>query len=272
MKQSNNRSPSVTDITVKNRTIQDYLDKGTPLPLHLLAEVATQSTRSYQALIAKEFEGRKEAFGKKRFSSQQIPDRDLEVKMNNQTADEMAMHYERSRKKAMEARKRRDNAQEVLEQKEEEYILAKRAMESAKAKLNSAEKALDKAKDDEGWYIEEYTDRVEIAEELRKVVLVHRSASLQQLKKYQYRYIVMTEQDEAVAKAIGADELFESAGEFVKNMPYDMQNRELSEEEKSAFEFANMVIQFYLEGTNRYEVIYADSLVAKLLRLNNVEG
>ena len=265
MKQSNSRSPSVADVTIQN-----YLRKGAPLPLYLLAEVATQSQKVYQALIAKEFGGRKEAFGKKRFSEQQILDRESEVNQNKQAVDEMAKHYEISRKKVIEAKKKRDSAKMEVKQKEEEYLIAKRAMEKAKARLTSAEKALVDARDDEGWYIDEYTSRVEIDQELQKAVLVHRSASLQQLKKYQYRYIVMTKQDEAIAKTIGADEIFESFEEHIRNVPYDMQNRELSEEEKSAFEFANMVIHFYLEGTNRYEAIYTHPLVEKLLQLNEV--
>ena len=104
-------------------------------------------------------------------------------------------------------------------------------------------------------------------EEQESIVLVHRTATVKQLKQYQKRKMIVTEIDASYQYKIGvADEVFCEDVHLI-DLPYYMVGRDLTFEEKSAIAFANMIFYYELNHFD-YKAIYSDELISKLLRFN----
>ena len=266
------RTPIVTGNDAIVRSINKKLNSGIPLSVHELAEVRRRNPKVFETVVSSEFKGIHETFGKRRFSRKGEVDRNMERSLNLETIQAMERAYQSASSKTDEKKKVRNSIEEEFIARKQEYLIAKQAYEDTADALAKAEAELKAATEQEDWYLKEYLHYMQVDEELKNIVLVHPSASLNQLKSYQHRIMVMTNIDAADAAIIGsADEVFEADYSLVDTLPYDLIGRDWTVAEESAIAFASMVIYYYVIEERNVAFIFADKLIAEILRLNGIE-
>lgn len=251
-----------------------YFEHTKSIPLYVLAEISEQKGDTYQRIVSKEFSGRDNLLGKRRLSSRSPIKLEKEERMSREFLEKLKKIYKEEEEKTKKQEEVINRKHEIYEQKLEKYEQVKEELQRIEKELRKAEKEFEKSK-------MQYKDCIVSSDKLLKeilciegtlkeleaVVLVHRSATLNQLKQYQNRKMIVTEADNPYQYIIGAaDEVFSDKTEII-NLPYDMIGRELTDEEKSAVEFANMMLFYKLNGNN-FEAIYSDVLVSNLLKFN----
>ena len=253
------------------RGINKKLSEGTPLSVHELAEIGRRNEALYKTVVEEDFKGVHDCYGKRRFSRRRLSDRSTEIQCNLETMKTMDEAYQSASKRVEQKKADKDSLEGEFIARKQEYITAKLAFESAQEALENAERDLKQARESEDWYLSEYLRLMTVDEEMKKVVLVHPSASMKQLKQYQHRIIVMTDEDSEDAAIIGSvDETFEADYSLVENLPYTLIGKEWNKEEKSAIAFASMVIYYQVLSEEDFVYIYGSPLIAEILRANDI--
>ncbi len=266
------KKPVVKGLDAVARRINGKIARNEPLTMQELSIVKSRNPSAYSAIIAKAFQDRHDAFGKRRFSLRGISDRAKEVQFNNQSIAQMKTALATASNKTDKKLVKIQELEEQYQKAHDAYLVAKNAFELVSSDLERARAELDGLRENESTYSKECRFAQDVAAELSKEVLVHRTATMYQLRKFQHRIMIVTSVDEYLAKSIGcAEVVFDEADLKPNLLPSSLYGREWTEEESSAVAFAGLVIQ-YQEASPEVEYIYSSRLVADILRLNGYKA
>lgn len=169
-----------------------------------------------------------------------------------------------------------------LNKKEREHLAAKEEFKKAKERLIKAEEIIMETND----FHNLLQNKLETAENNREkdketldqmqvMALVHLSASLKQLQKYQLAKIAVTEADNIYLCGIMPDIVFqaEKVDNFIEFLPKDFETRYDEETRKSILDFCNLVINVKLATPEEQKIVvlFANKDIAEILKLNGME-
>ena len=225
----------------------------------------------YRKIVNQIFAGRDNLFAKNRLSSRWPLNLDQETKMNNEAihATELVLKGELVKNELKLNQYVEKKA--LYNEKHAEFLMIKKELEQIELDLNDIKKQIEEQHITENKLSSELSKLSEISDELTHVVLVHNSATINQLKKYQHRKMVVTKADIHCLKSIGVcDDVFSSECDIIE-LPYDMMARKLTPEENSAIEFVNMMLCFKIQDNVLFDAIYSDETISKLLKFNKYD-
>ena len=155
--------------------------------------------------------------------------------------------------------------------KNDEYIKIQKEIAQIQEEIDKMQLKISHHQNSLNMLYNELANLENISEELKRVVLVHNTASVNQFKKYQHRKIVIIPSDIPYLKPIGVfDEVFSGDCKII-DLPYDMLNRKLNAKEQSAVDFVNMMIYYKINNDVEFDAIYSDEIISKLLKFNHYD-
>ena len=230
--------------------IKDYQGNPQSIPLYVLATLSAEKEDLFREIINSEFAGNEKIFGRRLLSSRNLKNAYFKIQISKKALEDF---YEK--KHLLWAEK----YQKFLEAKKD-FDDLKKELIKIKVKINQYD-ASSKALLKEIQKVSRASAKSEV------FVLVHRTATIKQLKEFQKMQMVVTEVDATYQYIIViADEIFDKDVNFIA-LPHNMSGRELTFEEKSAIAFVNMM--FYHKVKNiKFEAIFSDKTISDLLKYN----
>ena len=225
----------------------------------------------YRKIVSQMFAGRENQFAKNRLYYRRPLNLDKETKMNLETihATQIVLSGEHIKTEFKE--KEYSKTKALYDEKYAEFCIVKRELYKLEHDLNEVKKQVDEYHAAENKISGELSKLKSISDELNRVVLIHKSATVNQIKKYQHRKMIITKSDMPYLKCIGlCDDIFESEGNLI-DIPYDMKTRNLTLDEISAINFVNMMVHFKIQGDVIFDAIYSDETISELLRFNKYD-
>lgn len=175
--------------------------------------------------------------------------------------EEHTKFLQQVQEKYEEAEEELKAARRKLDKKKANFLDAKRFNENLRKKYEDADKNLE---------AEEKS-----LEKMQVIALVHSSATLKQVHKYQLSKIIVTKDDEKLLEEIIPDRIFnpEKADNFIYKLPIGFKERYNEEEMTEIISFCNMVINIKLAMDEGQKVVplFSNKDIAEILRLNGLE-
>ena len=247
--------------------IKEYQGNPQSIPLYVLAEISKEKGDLYRKIISSEFSGSENVFGRKRLSFKSPVENETQINSFENSLVDFENEYFRIQKEKKTLEDLYNEKHLSWAEKYVKYLEAKKEFDELKKELINIKSSIEKYETSLKVILKDIQKVSKDSAELESFVLVHRTATIKQLRVHQKRQMVVTRIDAPYQYAIGvADEVFDKDVNYI-DLPYYMTNRELTFEEKSAIAFANMV--YYYETNHiEYEAIYSAILISQLLRFN----
>ena len=224
---------------------------------------------AYKKIVNQVFAGRDNLFARNRLSSRWPLDLKNETKMNSETihATELVLKGEQIKIDILQNQYVQKKT--LYDKKYEEFLGIKRELDQLDHDLSEIKQQLEKQYASKKRISREFSKLDKISQELTNIVLVHNSATVNQLKKYQHRKMVILKSDVPSLEPIGiCDEVFSNECHVI-DIPYDMADR--TPEIISAIEFVNMMFYFKIQEDVSFDAIYSDEFISRLLRFNKFD-
>lgn len=164
--------------------------------------------------------------------------------------------------------------QQECDEKLKAFQNAQIQLKKAEEKLLAAHSALKQFEEDNQKITNLLKKEQWLKKQLEKRILIHPSATLQQIKDHQDGVFIATSIDAKLLSTIGCvDCIFKSSKEesMIEILPPSITNSERDEEEiNSLISYADMVIHYYLESKD-FVALFSNEEIAAILRANGYE-
>lgn len=239
-----------------------------------LYELRKSNLTRYEKIVKELFQGKDSIVTRERLLKGKIPNHEMVFQVHKEIMEELDDESKKI-ERDIEAE------YEFLNKKEQEYQACLEEFETAKKNLEKASETLKSAKETlksfEG-KAELYQKRLSEGEARKKKmqirILIHPSATMQQIVSSQYGIFVATNEDCEVLTKLGfVDRIFAGLEEnYIVRIPYEVKQKVSDEKELlSMVSYANMVMYYHLKEEEDFVPIFSSEEIAQLLRANGYE-
>lgn len=182
-----------------------------------------------------------------------------------------------------EAEKKCDKKRNEIEETQKTLDLAKAEYEKAAQKMNAIQEELDKkraeleeAESDRKAKEDAFVKEETLAKEMKTIVVVHSSATFEQLKGHMHSVIFIAGSDKGVLDILKPQSIFEKpkAYKWLKNIPESLKNVQDGERKTGIYDYCEMVLDtMEIKKSNKdlnVIALYNDEIIRETLEANGL--
>ncbi len=243
------------------------------LSIELVIALQEEGGELYQKVVRSTFPGREFAEIRERFIKRRPVNREKSEKLSRDYMSLISESLNGQDAKIAELQEEVNASRNRFKDAQNKFEEAKKKLEKAEQVFKEAQQELETAIQKRERVSAEYVAEEKKLEDNKTFILIHPSATLNQLEPNRYGIFVATKRDKKLLEKAGCvDMVFENKKEenFIENIPHHMINEMSTAKMRSHVAFANMIINFYLQEKD-FVAIYSSKEISELLASNGYD-
>jgi Tat protein secretion system quality control protein TatD with DNase activity len=251
--------------TEKEKSIMKTEELIKTLPLEVMRDLTTEKRKE----IIQSLEEPK-IYGSEKYTHQELAIHQCFL------VDQAEDAFEEAEKKCDKKRTEIEETQKALDLAKAEYEKAAQKMNAIQEELDKKRAELEEAESDRKAKEDAFVKEETLAKEMKTIVVVHSSATFEQLKGHMHSVISITGSDKDVLDILKPQNVFgkPKAYKWLKNIPESLKKIPDGEKKTGLFDYCEMVLDTMdIKKSNKdlnVIALYNDEVIAEVLKANGL--